>query len=258
MPAAPSSRMSSRTSFMPRGSRPLVGSSSTMSSGLCSSAWAMPRRCFMPWLKPPTRTSARSLSATISSTSSMRSSLTGPGHAAQQAEVPARAHERVERRVVDEAADVPQRALELAGHAVAGHLRVAARRVDQAEDEADDGRLAGAVGPEEAEDVALADLHVETVDRAQLPKCLVRRVGREDGGAAVAALLPGPRPLLFTQRRASTTSGVSGCSTSTNGARERLQIALGTMPPATSVVPPFSHTITPPSGVPISAPWRRR
>ena len=32
----------------------------------------------MPWLKPPTRSSALSESAAISSTSSMRSSLTGP------------------------------------------------------------------------------------------------------------------------------------------------------------------------------------
>ena len=77
--------MSSRTSFIPRGSRPLVGSSSTMSSGLCSSAWAMPRRCFMPWLNPPTRSSARSRSPTISSTSSMRSSLTGPVMLPEQA-----------------------------------------------------------------------------------------------------------------------------------------------------------------------------
>ena len=32
------------------GSRPLVGSSSTSTSGIPSIAWAMPRRCFMPWL----------------------------------------------------------------------------------------------------------------------------------------------------------------------------------------------------------------
>ena len=47
------------------------------------------------------------------------------GHAAEQAQVPARAHERVERRVVDEAADVAQGALQLAGHAVAADLGVA-------------------------------------------------------------------------------------------------------------------------------------
>ena len=50
------------------------------------------------------------------------------GHAAQQAQVPACAHERVEGGVVDEAPDVPQRALQLPGHTVAADLGVAAGR----------------------------------------------------------------------------------------------------------------------------------
>ena len=43
-----STRMKSRTSAMPMGSRPLMGSSRISSSGLCITARAMASRCFMP------------------------------------------------------------------------------------------------------------------------------------------------------------------------------------------------------------------
>ena len=46
-------------------------------------------------------------------------------HAAQQAQVPARRHERVEGRVVNEPAYVAQRLLPLTGHAVAADLGMA-------------------------------------------------------------------------------------------------------------------------------------
>ena len=47
-PSRPSRRISSRTSRMPAGSRPLLGSSRISSCGDLSRAAAMPRRCFMP------------------------------------------------------------------------------------------------------------------------------------------------------------------------------------------------------------------
>ena len=163
----------------------------------------------MPWLKPPTRSLGAvaerdDLEHLVDALLAHRA-----GHAAQQAQVPARAHERVEGGVVDEAADVAQRALQLAGHAVAADLGVAARRVDEAQDQPDDRRLAGAVGAEKAEDVAPADLHVEAVDGAQAAELLGEGVRGQDGGAAAAALLLGPRPLRFTQLCASATSCVT-------------------------------------------------
>src|SRR5665647_3938367 len=71
--------------------------------------------------------------------------------------------------------------------------------MDQAEDEPDDGRLAGAVGPEEAEDVAATDLHVEAVDGEQRAELLGEGVGAEYDRAAGAALLL--RPLLRSTLR---------------------------------------------------------
>ena len=59
-----------------------------------------------------------------------------------------------------------ERALEFAGYAMTADLRVPARRMDKAQHQPDDRRLAGAVGPEEPEHVAGADLHVEAVDGA--------------------------------------------------------------------------------------------
>ena len=103
------------------------------------------------------------------------------------------------------------------------------------EDEADDRRLAGAVGPQEPEHVALADLHVEAVDRAQAAELLGERVRGQDGGAAVAALLPGPRPLRFTQA-----SALPRRRASRRIPRQRTELAnasrslMGTMPPATA------------------------
>ena len=119
------------------------------------------------------------------------------GHAAEQAQVPARRHERVERGVVDEAADVAQGALPVTGHAVAGDLGVAARGVDEAQRQPDHRRLAGPVGPQKAEHVAGADRHVEAVDRTQAAELLGEGVGGKDGGAAVTVLPVRPRPPSF-------------------------------------------------------------
>jgi len=95
---------------------------------------------------------------------------------------------------------VAQRALQFAGHAVAAHLGVPAGGVDEAQHQADHRRLAGSVRAEEAEDVAAADLHVEGVHGAQAAELLGERVGGQDGDAASAALLLGPRPRSFGQR----------------------------------------------------------
>ncbi len=56
---------------MPEGSSPFVGSSKISSSGLLSSAVAIPKRCFIPNEKPFTFLLATSDRRTISSTSSI-------------------------------------------------------------------------------------------------------------------------------------------------------------------------------------------
>jgi hypothetical protein len=61
-----------RMSRMPPGSSPLVGSSSTRSSGAPSSASAMPSRCRIPWLYFLTRFAPASVRSTVRSTSSIR------------------------------------------------------------------------------------------------------------------------------------------------------------------------------------------
>jgi hypothetical protein len=58
-----------RTQRMPSGSRPLIGSSSTIVCGSPSSAEAMPSRCPMPRENPPARLRATSRNPTSSMTS---------------------------------------------------------------------------------------------------------------------------------------------------------------------------------------------
>ena len=91
---------------------------------------------------------------------------------AHQAQVLACAHVAVEGRHFDEAADVAQGLFLLARHLVVEHLREAAGRVDEAADHADGGRLAGAVGAEEAEDVAAPDREAEVIYGKSVAKAL--------------------------------------------------------------------------------------
>ena len=54
---------------------------------------------------------------------------------------------------------------ELAVDVVAEHLDVAARLRDERGDDPDDGRLAGAVRPEQGEEIALVDLQIDALER---------------------------------------------------------------------------------------------
>ena len=72
VPSAAKERISERTSRVPCGSRPFVGSSSTSSSRRISSAFAMPRRCFMPSEYACTRLRAACERPTRSSASATR------------------------------------------------------------------------------------------------------------------------------------------------------------------------------------------
>ena len=73
--------------------------------------------------------------------------------------------EHVEVDLLRHDADAGLRQLELAVDVVAEHLDVAARLVDERGDDADDGRLAGAVRPEQREEIALLDFEIDALER---------------------------------------------------------------------------------------------
>ena len=90
--------------------------------------------------------------------------------------------ERVERGLLERRPDRGAHPGSLVDHVVAGHAR-AARRGRQQRGEHVDGRgLAGAVGAQEAEDLAGRDLDVDAVNRARALLELADEVGGLDGG----------------------------------------------------------------------------
>ena len=97
------------------------------------SAWAMPRRCFMPCEKPLTLEPA-----TLAQVDDVEHFVDAllvprPAHAAQHAQVAARRHARVKGGVLNEAAHVARRLAPLPRHAMAEDLGVAGGREDQAQ-----------------------------------------------------------------------------------------------------------------------------
>jgi len=72
---------------------------------------------------------------------------------------------RVGGRPFHQRADVPQDPACVPGHPAAHHLDLAAGREDQPEQHADQGGLAGPVGPEQAVTVTLTDVDVDGTDR---------------------------------------------------------------------------------------------
>jgi hypothetical protein len=71
---------------------------------------------------------------------------------------------RVEGGLLERHADPQPYLPRLGGDVVAGHGRPAGRGRQQGAEDADGGGLAGAVGAEEAVDLALADVEVESID----------------------------------------------------------------------------------------------
>ena len=63
----------------------------------------------------------------------------------------------------------------MAVHVVAEHVDAAAGRLDQSEDHADCGRLAGSVAAEQARHAAFLDREIETVDCRDRAKTLGQR-----------------------------------------------------------------------------------
>ena len=165
-------RRKSRSQRMPCGSRPFAGSSSTSTAG--RRAAPRPGRaagaCRASTRRPGGR--PRRSSATSSSSSPTRC-LADPRGLREGAQVVAAAAARVQHPAVEQRADRARRVVELpVGAAV--DRRGAAGRVDEPEQHPQRRRLAGAVGPEEADDVPALDAERQVLDgRAPAPKCLV-------------------------------------------------------------------------------------
>ena len=172
-PRSRSSSSSRRTVRRPAGSSALVGSSSSSTRGLPTIACAIPSRCCMPLDIAPTRRVAASVRPTDSSS---RRALAGAAVRAREPLV--HAEQLVGGQPVGEAeqlGQVAERAVRLrrAGGR-AGEPRLAAGRADQPARDLDQRRLAGAVGPEQPDELAVADLEADALEGLDRPVRLVQ------------------------------------------------------------------------------------
>ena len=154
---SPCSRWMMRfTSSLPTGSRPVIGSSSSTSSGSLISAWAMPMRCSMPLEYLRRWTSAASVSPTSARRRATRS-LRVP--ASMREDAVAEDEELAPREVVVEVRVLGQ----IAHCAESGDTQLdrARRRAHEAQGDLHGGGLAGAVGPQQAHHFVRADAEVD-------------------------------------------------------------------------------------------------
>ncbi len=166
-PSATSSRITAHSSVRLWMSRPVVGSSRNRTGGRWTSAAATSRRRRIPPEKVRTGRSAADVSAKRSSSSAARGATCGAWHlrqAADEREVLAAGEVDVDGRALPRQADLEARLGGLVDHVVAHHLGAPAVGPQDGGQDAHGGRLAGAVGPEQAED--RAGRHLE-VDAAQ-------------------------------------------------------------------------------------------
>ena len=166
-PSSRASRTSPKNVCWTSGSRPDVGSSRMSRSGRCWSATISPTFCLLPL--------EYSLNRRLVSRSSALDELADVGlvHAAAQVR-------EVGRSSAHRSAGRTGRIRPADSRSVGGSHRIARgldaedlgaprRRSDQVEQDAHGRRLAGAVGPEEPEDLALGDLEVQLGDAAMVP-----------------------------------------------------------------------------------------
>ena len=167
------SRVSTRcTWFLPAGSRPLDGSSSTSSRGLVSSAAARPSRWRMPREKPRTRSSATSASPTsLEYLVDTRRAGVAAAKGGKRGEVPPGGQGRVEPRAVHEPGDAVRRG-QRASDRRPQDLQAAAVGDGQAQQEAEQRGLPGAVRADHAVDLALRHIQVDTVERDDITEAL--------------------------------------------------------------------------------------
>ena len=163
-PRCRSSSSSWRTVRRPAGSSALVGSSRSRRSGVPISAWAIPSRCCMPLdIVSIARSAASSSPTSRRSSLSFRRAAVGAGETLVENEELVC---RVPAGEAEELGQVPERAACLRGERrVAVYRRFAGRGTDEAAGDLDERRFAGAVRPEQADELALVDVEVDALQR---------------------------------------------------------------------------------------------
>ena len=235
----------SRTSRRPMGSSALVGSSSSSSRGPWMSAWATPRRCFMPRENPPTRvlTPVSPASSSMASTrcrARCRRGRTGcrrsAGTRAPSSTCRRRARRAGSRSALRASAPPPATSRP-------EDPDDAGVRVREAGEDAQCGRLAGAVGPEEAVDGAVRHAQREAVERDRVAEGLAYGAeldGRAGGRCAVPARAPVPRRARRLTADVSARGAASGGGTAAPGERVSAAGAGRSRPTARYTIGPMS------------------
>jgi hypothetical protein len=112
-------------------------------------------------------------------------SASRPARGGVQEQVLAAAQVGMEARLLDDRADARQRRLALGWKRPSQEAHLPRRRPRQPEQKADQRRLAGAVGPEEAEGAAGRHVQVDAVDGAALAEALAEAARLDDEGLGV-------------------------------------------------------------------------
>ena len=206
-PAPPSAapRMVSQSLARPSGSTPDVGSSSTSSSGSWARAAAKASRRRSPSGRSRTRVASRSARSGSSVATAWR-----PKASREKARFSRHGEVFPEAEPLGHVAQAPAR-LAVGRCAEQAH-RPRARR-QQAEQQADQGRLAGAVGAQQADDLAGQHGEVDVVDGREgaEPARGGRRLGERGGGRhdAASTAFAGERAASAATTTASARSGAS-------------------------------------------------
>ena len=177
-----------------------MGSSKNSTEGSCSSARVMASFCFMPLLNWPTGWSRLSHSSNSRRSFSMRSARTLRRETLQLARrTRGSAQPTAGRRArgLGQQADPPADLFGRLDDVEAVEPRPALARRDQRGEQADRGRLAGAVGAEQAEDLAGVELEVEAANRPQVAEPPAQALGADHrswvGGLGCLSGHGGPR-----------------------------------------------------------------
>ena len=171
LPRSASTRSNSRSSTRARGSSPAAGSSSTSTGGSWTSARARLTRCFMPFdsaRRNLSRMPFRLVNCSTESTTASRFGAAQVVRPGEKVEVFVDRHVAVRGQGVGHEADVAAGLLRIVDQRHAVDVRVAVGRIVERGQDAHRRGLAGAVGTDEAEDVAGGELERDVVDRLGL------------------------------------------------------------------------------------------
>src|SRR5215213_11136084 len=184
-----SERINSKAVSISRGRSPAITSSSSSSRGRIASAFASSRRRASVTFSPPGSASACSASPTRSSTSSARARLarrSGARGSEHRADRHVLAHVELAERLDDleRARDlrIRDRPGPRAGHVAAADHHAPGRGFQVAGDEVDQCALARAVGPDDTEDLRLAEAEGDVVDGREPAEAAAELLDLEDRG----------------------------------------------------------------------------